>query len=125
MKKYLSFLALGTTIALVFTGCTAGVATRTGAQTHFDYPNSNITPLGPVQAKFSTPVTVFGDIRTSATDELYYNTAIEKVNGANMLLDYVVSTKYKWVWCILTFNWTKVEIEGTAARMEVGQQKLK
>ena len=95
-----------------------------GPQTHFSYPNSNVKSLGPVKVTMKQPGSfMVPRIQTGADDERLYNQALSKVSGANVVLDYVRTTTL-YVWPLPAIYWTEEVFEGTAARMETGQQGL-
>ena len=56
-KLLRNFVVLGFTV--VISGCQTSQYIRTSPQTHFDYPNSNVTPLGPVKVDVPGPSAVF------------------------------------------------------------------
>ncbi len=104
-------------------GCFSGQYTQIGAQSHFDYPNSNIKALGPVkvmvpgQGRFGSP-----PLPTSDDEVKLYNAALAQVEGADLVVDYVKTWRlYGFMW----WYWSELELEGTAADMEVGRQRLK
>ncbi len=87
----------------------------------FVYPNSNVKTLGPVAAEksktafFVAPTWEFND-----TEEVY-NQALAKANGANLLIDYKEDTTFS---TFLMFNTINYRIDGTAAKMDVGEKPL-
>ena len=106
-------------------GCQAGQVTRISPQSHFDYPNSNVKPLGPVKVKISgRGGWMFPPMPTGADELKLYNAALAQVDGANMLINYVQTAKLYNLW-ILPVWWSELELEGEAAKMEVGQQALR
>lgn len=122
-KVFFLLVVIFTVSCLV--GCQTFQDISMGPQTHFDYPNSNIVPLGPVKAKTSgeTQVLFFGDLFPKSENyDKVYNTALSKVNGANLITDYVLKRNY---YNAVLVNWTEYEIEGTANKMVRGQQELK
>jgi hypothetical protein len=104
-------------------GCQTGQFTRIGPQTHFDYPNSNVTPLGPTKVKVNGPMSFLAspDVRTSDCDVLVYTAALSQVPGANLITDYATVYKTYEFWPI---TWSKLEMEGTACKMEVGKKDI-
>ena len=109
--------------AITLVGCAQFKVVEIGPQSHFDFPNSNVTPLGPVKVKtaggsgFMVP-----PLKTSEDDLKLYNEAIAQSNGATMIIDYV---RTYTVYGFLFVYWSEMEIEGTAAKMEVGKHDLK
>jgi hypothetical protein len=62
---------------------------------------------------------------TSADEERLYKAAMDQVSGSNLILDYYRRFVVKEFWFILPFFWSTMELEGTAAKMEVGKKTLK
>lgn len=88
---------------------------------HYVYPNSNITPLGNTSSeikKFS--VIVPPSFKAQDVDQLY-NSALSQHSGADVIIDYSVDTK---ITSVFIFHFLKTSIAGTAAKMEVGKQEL-
>ena len=117
-------VALSSVLALwgiLGTGCT----TKLGGyvpQSKFDFPNSNVTPLGPAKATVSkTSFFLSPKLGFAEVDETYRQ-ALAQVPGANILVNYTEDTSYTSVFLINTVKYT---IDGTAAQMDVGQQGLK
>jgi hypothetical protein len=102
------------------TGCT----TKLGSirpQTTFAFPNSNITPLGPVKVEKSK-TTFFVSPRWTIEDAKdAYNDALAQAHGANIIIDYKEDTAVTRIMGFTTLTYT---IEGTAARMDVGKKPL-
>ncbi len=109
---------------LLTTGCTVGQFHRLGPQSHFSFPNSNVKDLGPVNVKLTgtSSLWIFPSFMTSEVDQKVFNAAISEVDGADLVLDYARTTIIKE---FLGIYWTEEYLEGTAARMEVGQQHLR
>jgi hypothetical protein len=125
MQKGSATILLLVLFCLGSAGCQAAQFTKLGPQTHFDFPNSNVIPLGPVKAKVDGPGSVFAFPGFSSDYEAQlYNAAISQVAGANMITDYIRTYKV-YTLLLLPVYWTTLEIEGTAAKMEVGKQILK
>ena len=125
MQKRSGPILLLVLFCLGLPGCQIAQFTRIGPQTHFDFPNSNVFPLGPVKAKVDGPGSVFAFPGFSSDSEAQlYNAAISQVAGANMITDYIRTYKV-YTFPLLPVYWTTLEIEGTAAKMEVGKQILK
>ena len=125
MKKN-KFLLIGLSCIclLAVTGCRTGQFVSYQPQSGFNYPNSNVTPLGPVKVSVPGPSYVFGqpDWLSSDSEETVYKAALAQYQGANLITDYVRIYKKHTFW---PFTWTKLELEGTACKMEVGKQTLK
>ena len=118
MTSSVAFLGL---LALAMTGCTTHLGSVV-PNSAFIYPNSNITSLGPVKAEksktwfFIMPIFHFEDIKA------VYNNALNQVPGANVVIDYKEDTA---VTSILFFNTITYSVEGTAAKMDIGNKNLK
>lgn len=108
-------------LSLTFvTGCTVGSAISLRPQSHFDYPNSNVTPLGRVQAEGSTvnflfPVVTDADLREEVIQKAL------KQKGGDILIDYLLKAEIS---SFLFFYTTTYKVEGTAAKMVVGKKTL-
>jgi hypothetical protein len=99
-------------------GCQYGQISHMGPQSHFDFPNSNVKPLGPVKVTKMPCKAAF----PTATDDLaLYNAALKQVDGADLVIDYV---KVIRLYGLGPFTWCEMDIEGTAAKMEIGTQKI-
>ncbi|MFA5865993.1 MAG: hypothetical protein WC975_15070 [Phycisphaerae bacterium] len=130
MRKSLVQLLMVLLIACIVSGCaqTIGTFYRLGPQSHFVYPNSNIKDLGPVKVKMrgADKSDRFPSFMTSEMDVSLYNEALKQVDGANIILDYVRKTTIKMEPSLFGQKFqTEEELEGTAARMELGKQELK
>lgn len=111
-------------VLLAGVGCQSGQFVQTGTQSGFNYPNSNVTALGPVKAEVSTGVS-FGmpEFMTSEIDNRLFNAALSKAEGANLIIDYTKVTRL-YSFPGIPIQWASVEIQGTAAKAEVGTQEL-
>jgi len=98
-------------------------------QTHYTYPNSNVTPLGPVKGRAMATGTLhdFPNISKAINDAI--NKAIRK-SGGDLLINTTVggnlNTYSKFEGGKLKIRYEAfVEVQGTAAKMEIGKQKLR
>lgn len=115
-------------MACALSGCTAGRMYEIGPETHFVYPNSNVRMLGPVSYTYKSPVS-FGIPKTLMTgkeDLEFYNAALAQIPGSNLIADYVRVTEFKYfmIYPPIIFYWTQFTLQGTAAKMTVGDQEL-
>jgi hypothetical protein len=119
MKKLKTGSLLSLAAALV--GCTMNMGNY-GTNSHFAYPNSNVTPLGQVKATTSKigfiipPSYDDGEIITLTQD------AIAQQQGADLLLNFTLDTKMTIFPFIYKMD---ITIDGTAAKLDVGTQELK
>lgn len=106
-------------------GCTVQSTARIGTESGFVHPNANVKSLGPVKVKMSGGSGLFipPAIRSAELDNQLYRTALSQVADANVIIDYVVVTTVKTIG-VLPVYFSEVELEGTAAKVEVGQQRL-
>lgn len=113
---------VGVCSILVMAGCSHTFGSYV-PNAQFAYPNSNIKPLGTVQAKVtktgSPPVLTLEDVKKA------YNDALSQAEGANILINYKEDTTWTSVPLPLFPSTVEYRIEGTAARMEVGTKALK
>lgn len=110
---------------LIFSACVIASTADFVPQTHFDFPNSNVKPIGPAKGKATNfrifvPSNVDSDLEENA-----YRSALQQTGG-DMLIDvYKTSSTRMLNLLYLTFYWTTLEVEGIAANMEIGKQELK
>lgn len=126
MRQYLLNSLSAAVVVLTFcNGCTVGYHHRMNPATHFTPPNSNVKPLGPVSVKLKGMVSWLGppSWMTSDTDARVYNAALSQVDGADVIIDYVRTTTLR-NWPGLQIYWTEEVLEGTAAKVVVGEQSL-
>lgn len=105
-------------------GCTVFGASWPFPQSHFDYPNSNITPLGRAQGEasttsFFTPTLMDADL----WEEAIQNALRQK--GGDLLIDYALNIEIKMLWPYPPIYTTTFRTDGTAAKMEIGKQTLR
>ena len=125
-RKLLTGIALLALLAPI--GCAVGGATRIAPESHFVFPNSNIKAMGPVSATLQGPPTLFipPPLRTAEIDKRLYETALAQMQDADLIIDYVVSTEITMIPIpYIQVYLTKHTIEGTAAQMRVGRQRLR
>lgn len=122
--RRVSLTLITLSLVVLLSGCTMGQFHRLSPNSHFAYPNSNVKDLGPVNIKVPGTVSflMMPNHMTSEIDQKVYNAALAQVDGADLILDYVRTTTIKWCFFVL---WTDEYLEGTAARMEVGQQRIR
>lgn len=112
-------------LAALFLGsCTQSYYVRKN-QSHFDYPNSNVKPLGGVKVTGEASKTTFflPPTITSDLEEKAYQDALSKTSGADLLLN----IDYTWKITLIPYlniNIGKLTIEGEPASMEVGKQEI-
>lgn len=107
-----------------FSGC----STKFGdfaEQTHFSFPNSNVKPLGHVEASkikwgFVIPPSLTADDVREMINEVLAQKA-----GADLVINYKTDTKFTVI-PIPIFSVYKLTmtLSGTAVSMEVGEQEL-
>jgi len=107
-------------ILVVMSSCAITVGTVV-PNSHYVYPNSNITPLGQTSSEIKkTGVLIPPAFKAQDVDKLY-NDALSKHSGSDLILDYSVDTK---VTTFFIFHFLKTTLVGTAATMEVGKQDI-
>jgi hypothetical protein len=115
---------INTFVALFLIAALSSCSIKTGlvvTNSHYVYPNSNVTPLGTTSAevkKFS--VVIPPGFKARDVDNLY-NQALSKHSGSDLIIDYSVDTK---VTTFFIFHFLKTSLVGTAAKMEVGKQDI-
>ena len=116
MKRYIVAMA-----GLLLTACTT-VSYDLHPKSHFDYPNSNIKPLGQASGEASQislflPPSLSGELERQAVQA-----ALSTKPGADILINYTAETKIT----ALAFIYILAhKVQGTAASMSVGVQDLK
>lgn len=122
MKKIIGLSLL----VLFSTGCTQTFLTKLAPQSHFDYPNSNIYPLGHVQGQASKTSFFVPPDQPSSLEYEAITKALEQSPGADMMINTFhfmdVTTIPLYMLNIYTITY---RVEGTAAKMKVGTQALK
>ena len=111
---------------LVLGGCTIASSVRLAPQSHFVHPNSNVKALGPVRSSAMSQIGLVPQgMRTSEMDSILYNKALAQERDADMIIDYVMTSRLLLIPLLyLNFYMTMYELEGTAAKAEVGKQVL-
>ena len=97
-------------------GCAKTYLTDFVNQSHFDYPNSNIIPIGNTTGEASLSTFITPAFKTSELEEEAINNALKKKAG-DILLNYMVFEKQT---NFLLFNTLTLRVEGVAAKMEIG-----
>jgi hypothetical protein len=117
--KGISFLIISA-LSIAMFGCQMKMG-RFNTNSHFAYPNSNIETLGLVRASAYR----IGFISARVVDKDFimevYNKALSK-SGGDMIIDYKLNTTTTMIFPLFI---TTLELDGTAAKMEVGMQELK
>ena len=126
MKRHsLTALFLTLLIAGLFS---AGCVTKAGdrlTSTNFAYPNSNVTPLGKVEASTPTKFNIFFPRTMSRQNVLdLRDSALAQAPGADILINVRTDTSVTMFPYPIPMYWTKSVIKGTAAKMAVGEQDL-
>ena len=105
----------------VFAGCSV-TAGRFGDETHFSFPNSNVQPLGHVTSTMSRWSFFVSPLGKDDALVLLKDALTQKP-GADLVLNYTLDTKIT-LFPIFIYK-ADITLDGTAAKMEVGEQKLK
>jgi len=122
MKHVAIRLAVGL-LCLVLAGCTTMNSVDLNPQSRFDYPNSNVYPLGKVVGKASTSSIFMPPFLSSEVEEAAIKNALAQKPGADLLINYTGIAKVTMVPFLSVYTLT-YEVEGTAAKMNIGTQKL-
>ncbi len=109
-------------LSLLMSACTQSYITGLKPQSHFDYPNSNVYPMGKTMGKASTTSFYGIPMVSSAMQKAAIRNALSKKPGANVLINYVETKEITPIGPITILT---VRVEGTAAKMEIGTQNLK
>lgn len=114
-------LTLSVISLLALFGCSQTFFTGFDTQSHFDYPNSNIIPLGKVIGEASATGFMSPPSETAELQEEAINNALKK-KGGDILINFMqFKTRSTFLFLFETLT---LRVEGTAAKMEIGSQKL-
>lgn len=111
-------------IVPTFSGCSTKVSSSSfDDASHFSFPNSNVTPIGPASA------TVEGDEEEFNSGKLLKKALQEAIDskGGDIMIDYISKSLVEnYSMCILPIQWKYyyVTVEGTVAKMDIGKQFL-
>ena len=108
--------------ALLMSGCTQTYLVGFEPQSHFDYPNSNIYPMGHVKGQVSKSAFLSMPDMSSALKYEAISNALQKQPGSDMLLNSFHTMDLTNHFIINTITY---RVEGTAARMKAGEQELR
>jgi hypothetical protein len=92
-------------------------------QANFDFPNSNVIPLGHVRGEAIATSFMYPEVYSADLKEQAVQNAL-KQKGGDILIDIVFTWKIKAI-PILPIYTTTLIAEGTACKMEIGKQELK
>jgi hypothetical protein len=123
-KRRVAWLVTIVLAGAAVSGCSIKASQLT-PNTHYAYPNANITPLGSVSASTSrTRVFIPKSIDQEMMDEVITKALKEK--GGDLLINSKVSTEVV-SYPLVFFNifTTTLRVDGTAAKQVVGQQQLR
>ena len=110
-------------LAIATCGCGGPSAVYDRAQSHFDFPNSNITPVGHVRSEVSSTSLLFPEITSPLMEQQAVREALGQKNG-DILIDGLYVWTSRYIFFPLPIYFTKLVVEGEAATMEdVGRQK--
>jgi hypothetical protein len=124
-RRIFMFLILIGVLAAANIGCSVGSGAWLRPQSHFDFPNSNVIPLGKAQGQASTSSIFIPTIFDADVQEAAIQDALRK-KGGDILIDYVMSYEVTAIPLIfLTVYETKIKVDGTACKMEIGAKPLK
>lgn len=116
---FLSTLCLVLVIGI--TGCSSTYFKGYDPQSHFEYPNSNVIPLGKVVGEASRTALFMPPNDDSGLQKEAILNALKQKPDADILINFMVFDKRTDFLFIHTLT---RRVEGTAAKMEIGTQKL-
>lgn len=94
-----------------------------GEKTHFSFPNSNVSPLGPVKVEKVKWSWIFPRNFSAQEMKDMLNEALAQQAGADLVINYKTDVTVTVV-PILNIIKTTFVLQGTAADMVVGEQAL-
>ena len=120
MKNIITFIAL----AFLFTSCAQTYYIGRFPQSHFTYPNANVTPMIRVAGKSNMRVKLFmpPSVTSAIVTEAYYD-ALSKSSGSDLLINIDAYHKITMI-PVINLYFSKYTVEGTSAKQEVGKQAL-
>jgi hypothetical protein len=105
---------------LILSSCSLEVGQMV-ANSHYVYPNSNVTALGKAYSEKSKMMILIPPNMSKKDYEQILNSAISKYPDGDILIDYGFDTKYT---NYIIFWSMKTSVSGTVASMEVGMQDV-
>jgi len=125
MSKKLCKLVTSIMVSLLFSACAVGSTANLVPQSHFAFPNSNVKPIGPAKGEATEWSIFFPSNVTGDMEQKAYQKALEGTGG-DLLVDIVSYSVTKIIPIpYIPLYYTTLYVEGIAAKMEVGKQKLK
>ena len=122
MRKDVAVIMVAVLIMFFMTACTVKGG-RFVPNSQFAYPNSNIKMLGPAHAEITKKSIIIAPKFDIKDLKQTYNKALASQAGANILVNFSEDTTFYTVLGIA--NTLTYELNGEAAKMEVGRQYLK
>ncbi len=113
------------TLASLQVGCSMTRGTFQ-PNTHFAYPNSNVRPLGHIVANTKEGSFIIAPELTKEKALKLVNDALAQKPGADMIVNYRLDTTYTVYpfYGLPLYIVQDIKIEGTAAKMDVGEQAI-
>ena len=125
IPRGLAFAGALLLLVVSLSGCTVASSAWLWPQSHFDYPNSNVVPIGRVQAEVSGGMSLYPSAMDADLMEQVIQDAL-KQKGGDILLDYTLTTIIKMYPIVfLNLYETTYRVDGTAAKMEIGKKMLR
>lgn len=129
MKLYRGIVATGILLlGAALSGCAGPAAIFDEAQSHFDFPNGNVVPLGHVTAEVQkvriVPSSSMPQLIDEATKREVTQKALDQMQG-DILIDVTYQVNSKLVpFPILTILISEISVDGQAAKLEIAKQEL-
>jgi hypothetical protein len=111
-------------IAIIFLSACTTVSYDLHPKSHYDFPNSNIKPLGAAVGKASQVTLFIPPMLSGEIERLAVQEALSSKPGSHLLINYVSETKITSLG-IIPIHIIDYTVHGTAASMSVGLQKIK
>lgn len=120
-KSYPIYIVISVIILSLFSGCSMKMG-ATISSSNYIFPNSNVTPLGQTYASYKkTSFLLPPGMNGGRVVKDLTESAKAKYPDADILIDYTIDTKFT---SIMMFHTIKIELRGTAAKMEIGKQDI-
>lgn len=120
MRKMFFLLAL-LGMLVFFSGCSRSYVAGLYPQSHFDFPNSNVVPVGKAVGEASRTKFLGTPMVTSDLMDEAVQNALQS-RGGDILINYIATANRSE---FLGFHTLSYKVEGTACKTDIGTQMLR
>ena len=121
-------VAASTAVVAGLAACAGPSMFYPSAQSHFDFPNSNVIPVGPAKGVASRSYIMPFQVPSFNDPYMLKEAQAQaiKSRGGDLLIDQSISMKSMMVPLpFIQIVTVDMEVEGTVAKMEIGKKSLK